>query len=213
MRVFHKIIKEKETVIWTFWMVLSLWILGVSLLPSQEESDLQQQISTEILRFHVLANSDSREDQEEKMEVKNAVVDYMEPFLKDSSSKEETMELINRNMEKIEEISRELVYPRNVKVTLEKDWFPEIAYGDCTFPEGEYDTLRIQIGNADGHNWWCVLYPGLCFSDAVQPVVTEEGKEQLEDILDEECYDFLLHPAETKIRFRWLGLEFFGENG
>ena len=76
-------------------------------------------------------------------------------------------------------------------------------YGDCTFPEGSYETLKIEIGEARGRNWWCVLYPALCFTDAVHPVVSGEGKEELEEVLDEDTYDFILHPARTKIRFRW----------
>ena len=79
----------------------------------------------------------------------------------------------------------------------------------CTFPEGIYDALRVDIGQAKGHNWWCVLYPSLCFADALEPSMTEEGEEKLQQVLDEDAYDLLLHPQKLKIRFR---LEFFLRN-
>ena len=90
-----------------------------------------------------------------------------------------------------------------------EEWFPEKTYGTCTFPEGIYDALRVDIGQAKGHNWWCVLYPSLCFADALEPSMTEEGEEKLQQVLDEDAYDLLLHPQKLKIRFR---LEFFLRN-
>ena len=203
---------KKWNVMWILWVGFSLVFLGFASKPSAKEQEMQKEIAEEILRFHVLANSDSEEDQQEKMQVKYAVVEYLEPILAAAQSKEETITIINQELFNIEEIAQELVAPREVTVSVETDWFPEIEYGDCTFPEGIYDTLRIQIGEAEGHNWWCVLYPGLCFSNAVKPVVTEEGKNLLKNVLDGECFDFLLHPAKTKIRFRLFGLEFFEKN-
>ena len=99
--------------------------------------------------------------------------------------------------------------PEPVTVTLQKEWFPEKTYGTCTFPEGIYDALRVDIGQAKGHNWWCVLYPSLCFADALEPSMTEEGEGKLQQVLDEDAYDLLLHPQKLKIRFR---LEFFLRN-
>ena len=174
----------------------------ISLLFAREQR-MQREIAQEILRFHVLANSDSREDQEEKLEVRDAVVRKLQPLLEKSSSREETEKIVMQQMDMITETASTVVNPRKVRVSLTRDWFPEKTYGDCTFPSGEYRALRIEIGEAKGQNWWCVLYPGLCFTDTVHGVVTEEGKEKLEGLLEEETYDFILHPHKIKIRFRW----------
>ncbi|MBS6196437.1 MAG: stage II sporulation protein R [Clostridiales bacterium] len=173
--------------------------------PSEKEQEVQRQIADEILRFHVLANSNAPEDQKEKLRVRDAVVRELNPLLQGASSKRETKELVKNELERVKETAEEIVYPKPVEVSLTSDWFPEKIYGDCTFPEGEYDALRIEIGEAAGRNWWCVLYPMLCFKEASRPVVSEEGEEMLEGVLDETAYDFILHPVKTKIRFRWLG--------
>lgn len=184
---------------------LCVGFLGVILISMlfEREQRLQREIAGEILRFHVLANSDSEEDQEEKLKVRDAVVRKLQPLLEQSSSREETEKILLQQMDMIEETAGTVVNPKKVKVSLTKDWFPEKTYGDCTFPSGEYRALRIEIGEARGHNWWCVLYPGLCFTDTVHGVVTEEGKEKLEGLLEEEAYDFILHPHKIKVIFRW----------
>lgn len=164
---------------------------------------MQRQLSGQVLRFRVVANSDSAADQEEKQRVRDAVLEELRPILDGAGSREETRELVSEKLGDIKQTADQVVGPRNVEVSLAADWFPERVYGECTFPEGEYETLRVRIGEAKGHNWWCVLYPGLCFADAVHPAVSEDGKEELKNVLDEDTYDFLLHPAETKIRFRW----------
>lgn len=184
---------------------LCVGFFGVILISMffEREQRLQREIAGEILRFHVLANSDSKEDQEEKLKVRDAVVRKLQPLLEKSSSREETEKILLQQMDMIEETAGTVVNPKKVKVSLTKDWFPEKTYGDCTFPSGEYRALRIEIGEARGHNWWCVLYPGLCFTDTVHGVVTEEGKEKLEGLLEEEAYDFILHPHKIKVIFRW----------
>lgn len=116
--------------------------------PSAAERATQERIASEILRFHVLANSDSREDQEEKLQVKDAVIRELQPVLASADSKQETKELVKGQLDHIEEIADRMVSPRTAKVSLETDWFPEKTYGDCTFPEGEYEALRIEIGEA-----------------------------------------------------------------
>ncbi len=192
--------------------VISMTFIGIFVAISWREHCMQKEIASEILRFHVLANSDSAKDQERKLQVKNAVSEYLRPLLENTHSKEEAMKCIKNHLYNIEETAQKIVDSQQITASLETDWFPAITYGDCTFPAGIYDTLTISIGEAKGHNWWCVLYPGLCFSGSVKPVVTSQDKNLLKNVLDEECYNFLLRPAKTKIRFRLFGLEFFREN-
>ncbi len=200
---------KKGRWIWKLWVGVSLCFMGAFVMHSWWEQKMQQEISSQILRFHVLADSDLEDDQEEKMKVKNAVIEYLKPMLANISSKEDTVKCIENQLCNIEETAQKIVDSKNVEVSLEADWFPAITYGDCTFPAGIYDTLRVQIGEAKGHNWWCVLYPGLCFSSSIKPVATSEDKNLLQNVLDEECYNFLFRPEKRKIRFRLFGVELF----
>ena len=178
-------------------------------LQDKSTSTLQQQIATQVLRFHIRANSDTVADQQKKLRIKQSLLEWLTPILSENTSKSETIQCIRKNLPDIRKEATRMAAPEPVTVTLQKEWFPEKTYGTCTFPEGIYDALRVDIGQAKGHNWWCVLYPSLCFADALEPSMTEEGEETLQQVLDEDAYDLLLHPQKLKIRFR---LEFFLRN-
>lgn len=178
-------------------------------LQDKSTSTLQQQIATQVLRFHIRANSDTVADQQKKLRIKQSLLEWLTPILSENTSKSETIQCIRKNLPDIRKEATRMAAPEPVTVTLQKEWFPEKTYGTCTFPERIYDALRVDIGQAKGHNWWCVLYPSLCFADALEPSMTEEGEEKLQQVLDEDAYDLLLHPQKLKIRFR---LEFFLRN-
>ena len=178
-------------------------------LQDKSTSTLQQQIATQVLRFHIRANSDTVADQQKKLRIKQSLLEWLTPILSENTSKSETIQCIMKNLPDIRKEATRMAAPEPVTVTLQKEWFPEKTYGTCTFPEGIYDALRVDIGQAKGHNWWCVLYPSLCFADALEPSMSEEGEEKLQQVLDEDAYDLLLHPQKLKIRFR---LEFFLRN-
>lgn len=178
-------------------------------LQEKSTSTLQQQIATQVLRFHIRANSDTVADQQKKLRIKQSLLEWLTPILSENTSKSETIQCIRKNLPDIRKEATRMAAPEPVTVTLQKEWFPEKTYGTCTFPEGIYDALRVDIGQEKGHNWWCVLYPSLCFADALEPSMTEEGEEKLQQVLDEDAYDLLLHPQKLKIRFR---LEFFLRN-
>ena len=175
---------------------------------SSKMETAQKHMAEEVLRFHVLANSDSKEDQELKMTVKDEVVSWLEAKM-DCDSLEETKNFIRSHLTGIEEVAEETVrregYSYPVQAALEWTDFPEKSYGDVTFPAGSYEALRIQIGEAKGHNWWCVLYPNLCFIDSVQAVVPEKGKKQLKHVLTDDEYDMVT--ATSKFKVKWF---FFG---
>lgn len=195
-------------------MVIALFITG-GMIRKQElrveakVSETQQKLAKEVLRFHVLANSDSREDQALKMQVKESILAYMESELPDTGSAEETKAWAREHLGQIRTLAKEQVkasgydYPVCVKVT--SSYFPDKTYGDVTFPEGKYEALRIEIGEAKGQNWWCVLYPNLCFVDATHAVVPKEGKEELEQVLTEEEYEMVTATSKFKIRWFFTG--------
>ncbi len=203
--------KHQSHAILTALLFLSLLLVTESprYLQDKSTSTLQQQIATQVLRFHIRANSDTVADQQKKLRIKQSLLEWLTPILSENTSKSETIQCIRKNLPDIRKEATRMAAPEPVTVTLQKEWFPEKTYGTCTFPEGIYDALRVDIGQAKGHNWWCVLYPSLCFADALEPSMTEEGEEKLQQVLDEDAYDLLLHPQKLKIRFR---LEFFLRN-
>lgn len=148
-----------------------------------------------ILRFHVRANSDSKADQELKMAVKDDVVSYLEPLLKKCDNVEESKDVIVNQLQNIYTIAVNTIveqgYDYDVKVYITQEMFPTKKYGDLTFPAGNYQALRIDIGQAKGQNWWCVMFPPLCFVDESTAVVSVEGKEALRRALTSEEYEAL----------------------
>lgn len=186
----------------------------------QKESpeEIQQGIAKEIFRFHVLANSDEEEDQKLKLQVKTDVVHYLETALGETHSLEETRQGVEKHLEDIVDVAKQTIsnkgysYPVTAQVT--KTYFPVKTYGDCTFPAGEYEALQIKIGEAKGKNWWCVLYPSLCFLDETYAVVTEEKVGELKELLTEDEFEAVTGSPEVKIKFRWLnGLELSPKKG
>lgn len=156
------------------------------------QAEMQEHLAQEVLRFHILANSDSDSDQELKLAVRDEILDYLESEMPQGLDVEGTKQWMRRHVDELETLSREIVaesgcdYPVTAAVTT--CWFPDKTYGDATFPAGNYEALRVEIGDARGHNWWCVLYPNLCFLDAVNAVVPQESRETLRSVLTEEEY-------------------------
>lgn len=175
------------------------------------QREIQQGIAGEVFRLHVIANSDTEEDQKLKLKIKTRIVEYLEEIIGKDADLEETKEAVLTHLGEIEREAEKLVHEQGfdypVKAVVEKTYFPKKSYGDCTFPAGEYEALNVKIGEARGHNWWCVLYPSLCFIEDTYGVVTEEKKEDLKSVLTtEEFLEILEKPEEKKrirFRFRW----------
>ena len=106
-------------------------------------------------------------------------------------------------MDEIEEVAKEIVkregYTYSIHAEVTTCDFPDKTYGDITFPAGEYEALRVEIGEAKGQNWWCVLFPNLCFIDAVHAVVPDKGKEELKEVLEEDTYEMVTTTTRFKI--------------
>ncbi len=156
-----------------------------------------------IMRFHVRANSDFSEDQELKLAVKEDVVTYLKPLLEDCESVAESKEILVSNLRNIYTVARNTIveqgYDYTVKVYVTQETFPEKVYGDMVFPAGDYQALRIDIGEAKGQNWWGIMYPPLCFIDDAISVDSEEGKEILKETLTPQEYARLFMESDIKI--------------
>ncbi|MCD7922623.1 MAG: stage II sporulation protein R [Clostridiales bacterium] len=177
------------------------------LLNTIQAQELQQGISDKILRFHVLANSDSSEDQALKLKVRDEVGSYLSVMLSDAASMEESEEIALENLDEIEQIASEVIreegYDYDVAVSLENCRFPEKTYGIYTFPSGNYEALRVVIGDGDGQNWWCVLYPNLCFSGSMYAVDEASGEKLSVELTDEE-YAAILENGDYEVSFKIL---------
>jgi len=194
---------------WVFILAatIMLVIAGGRLYSDSEERQLQKGIASNIIRFHVRAESDSKEDQWLKLQVKEAVLAYISPVLSKSQSVDESRQLLYNESENIRNVAaatlRSLGDESDVNVYFENCYFPMKTYGDMTFPPGEYEAFRVDIGEAQGKNWWCVLYPPLCFVDAVYGEVPKESKEELKGVLTEEEYS-MVSGENVKFRFKYL---------
>lgn len=135
---------------------LELWNLW------QDKKTLQENL----VRLHVVANSDSQEDQQMKTQVKDAIVSYLQPVMSQFTSKEQAVEYLQNHLNELQELANKVLDKlgdaHSAVVSLTPEEFDKRIYDTFTLPSGVYDALRIQIGDAAGKNWWCVVFPTLC---------------------------------------------------
>lgn len=140
------------------------------------------EVKNSLIRFHVIANSDDEEDQNLKLKVKNRVIDYLYPYLNESESLDQSRQIIKGKMEEVKKLSEEVItennYKYSVQVELSRENFPDKSYGNITLPQGNYEAFRIIIGDGEGKNWWCVMFPPLCFVDESKAEVEYDKTEE-----------------------------------
>lgn len=196
------------------WTVSSASALAGEIEGIRETESLQPSIAEKILRFHILANSDSDTDQSVKQQVRDAVGQMMEPFLADSAGLEETEAIVKEHLEDIvdtaETVLAESGFDYGAEARLVTTEFPVKTYGPFTFPAGSYRALEITLGEGGGHNWWCVLYPNMCFRGTVYEVDEESG-EVLREVLSAKEYEQVFRSKKYKVR--WKLLEYLRKRG
>lgn len=179
--------------------------------------NISTDIANSVFRLHVIANSDSEEDQNLKYKVRDELLEYMNSICGDCKSKEEAMTIVEENKNTFEQIAlntiKEEGYSYSVKINIGNFEFPTKNYGDISLPAGYYDALRVEIGEAKGKNWWCVMFPPLCFVDVSSGIVPEESKELMENNLSEEEFALVSNQSDTEIQFKFKLLEFFEDKG
>ena len=170
---------------------------------------IQQGIAAQVIRFHVLADSDSAWDQANKLAVRDTVLDYLNDVLPENMNVVQTENFIENHLKNIRQVAEETLAQRDcsdpVQAQLVQDDFPEKTYGDCTFPAGTYEALRISIGRAEGHNWWCMIYPGLCFNGESGFSISKENKTLLRGVLTEEEFQTVAGEGKIRLGFKILG--------
>ena len=152
-------------------------------------------LSQEVFRLHILANSDSETDQSLKLKVRDKVLDYTKSLYLNAENLNNAEQLTAENLQNIANIAQKEVYKNGysypVKAEIKHMYFNTRYYGSVTMPSGFYDALRITIGNGEGHNWWCVMYPSLCVGASTDyNALKEKTTEQEYEVLTSGSYEF-----------------------
>jgi stage II sporulation protein R len=165
-------------------------------------------LASNVIRFHVVANSDEASDQELKLKVRNRVINEMESVFTPDGDIESARCTLLENIEKIELIAKDEIekngYSYDAKVSLGNSYFPTKNYGEIVLPEGSYEALKIEIGKAQGKNWWCVLFPPLCFVDESCVSYSSEAADEIKNAVGRENADMieLKKDGSLKLKFK-----------
>ncbi len=187
-----------------------IFTLGAGLCTKVYSATMTKSISNEVIRLHVLANSDTDIDQNLKQQVKDGVLAAFEEDLSASQNINVTRAFLASHLSEIEAEAQRLVnengFDYSVSASLTRDYFPTKEYGDVVLPPGEYEALRIEIGQAEGKNWWCVMFPPLCYVDLTKSELPQDAKDELKQVLGDEEYKLVTsvkgHDPTVKVKFK-----------
>ena len=159
-------------------ILLILLFLYVFISAQSYVSAVSSNLSDAVFRLHVIANSDTNEDQSLKLKVRDSLLNYMNNLCSNCTTKDEAISIAHLHQNEFEKIAKQTIldngYHYPVKIDINNFYFPTKNYGDISLPAGLYDALRVEIGDAKGQNWWCVMFPSLCFIDISSGVINEE---------------------------------------
>ena len=195
-----------------FVLIILLLFIYISICAFSYVNAVSSNIQDSVFRLHVIANSNKEEDQNLKYLVRDKILEYINSISQNYNTKEDIIKLANNNIEEIKKIAENVVlengYNYPINVSIGNFAFPTKTYGDITFPAGFYDALKVEIGEAEGRNWWCVMFPPLCFVDVTSGVVPEDSKETLKENLSSEEYDLISENSDN-INFKFKIVEMF----
>ena len=201
---FPTIKSKKDSLYITLFFLFS--IACIAGLRYEQRLEMQKGIAEKIIRFHVIANSDTKEDQDLKLAVRDAVGIKMSGLLKDAADRSRSEAVIRKNMEDMKQTAEKVIaetgYDYDVDICLTDTDFPVKTYGAYTFPAGNYEALEIVIGAGRGHNWWCVMYPNMCFSNTMYEVIDEDARSSLKRVLSEDEYQQVLASGDYQVKFK-----------
>ena len=166
-------------------------------------STASEDYKDKLIRFHVIANSDSEEDQNLKLKVRDSIINYLQPKLLESESIEESELIIKKEYDELEKISKNIILENgsdyDVKVGIDYSKVPTKQYSNVVLPAGEYKALRIIIGEGKGKNWWCVMFPPLCFVDEQKGIIDKDTDDKLREVLTEEEYELISQKTSKQV--------------
>lgn len=201
--------KFNTGIITKFFILLFLLTIYILFSAYSYATSVSSGISDSVFRLHVIANSDSEEDQNLKYKVRDSLLDYMNSLCSSTTSKQEAIDIAQNHIDDFYKIAQKVVsengYDYSINITIGKHDFPTKHYGDVSLPSGVYDALRVEIGSASGQNWWCVMFPPLCFVDVSSGMVPDSSKETLQDNMSSEEYDLITdsdNSSELNVKFK-----------
>ncbi len=193
-----------------FIILTILFMIFFALTAYSYASNVSEGLAEDIFRLHILANSDSEEDQALKLKVRDAVLEYMKTLTADISDKQAVIELSKKHSDDFKKIAEQIIqengYDYSVTIEIGNFYFPTKYYGNISLPAGNYDALKIEIGQAKGQNWWCSLFPPLCFVSVSSGVVDEEGEEYLKENLSDEEFA-IVSGSSSEVEFKFKIIE------
>lgn len=180
---------------------------------SSYANTVSSDLSNNFFRLHIIANSDSNVDQELKLKVRDSIISYINNLEYQNLSKEQIISLAKENLEELQDIVNECIKSNGFNYTCNLEignfYFPTKYYGNISLPAGNYDGLKINIGNAEGKNWWCSLYPPLCFTDMSTGIIDDTGEKILKNNLTNDEY-LLITKGDEKIKIKFKIVEILG---
>lgn len=202
-----------------FIFILTILVfIYIALLSFNYSKAISSNLSDSVFRLHIIANSDSSSDQELKLKVRDKIIEYMNTLTSNSSDKKDVISIVNNHLDSFKEIAlntiKENGYNYDVNIEIGNFNFPTKTYGDISFPAGNYDALKIEIGDAIGQNWWCVLFPPLCFVNSSTGVVPDDSKNTLKENINSESYEIIsegnnINDNTSDIKIKFKIIEFF----
>lgn len=198
--------KVKYSLILILLLSLYIFISAISYV-----SAVSNNLEKNIFRLHVIANSDSNEDQSLKYIVRDELIKYMNTISSNSKNKEDSIKIAKEHLNDFYKIAKQTIiengYNYDASVEIGNFTFPTKTYGDISIPAGSYDALRVKIGEAKGQNWWCVMFPPLCFVNVSSGIVPKESKQILENELSNEEYNLISNKKSNEIKFKFKIIE------
>lgn len=195
-----------------FFIILFLFFTFLLINITSYSKDVKQGLAENFFRLHIIANSNSPIDQELKFKVRDSVLEYINEEIPNNLSKDEVILEVQNKLADIKLIAESTIksYGFNYDINLEINnfYFPTKNYYNLSLPAGYYDALKISIGNAQGENWWCSLFPPLCFIDMSSGKITEDSKNNLKSSLSNEEFE-IINKSNPSIRLKFKFLELF----
>ena len=180
------------------WELALLCALSLTLSAAVWAQGSMQRIEDGLIRLHVLAVPDDEEEQRIKLRVRDAVLSFLSPELEAVTDKAEAERIVSASLPRLRAAAETAAEGREVTATLTRERYPTRRYGSFALPAGEYDSLRVILGEGEGHNWWCEVFPPVCLG--------AESEEALSEAVGEDTFGILCNDGQTSLRFKLLKL-------
>lgn len=197
-----------------FFLIFLLLIFFIFFSIFSYAKTVSTDLENNIFRLHILANSNSIEDQSLKLKIRDNIINYLENLCINCSSKSEYISIIEKNIENLKAITTQAIiengYNYSINIEIGNFYFPTKHYGNISYPAGFYDGLKIKIGEAEGQNWWCSLFPPLCFTDISSGIIDDNTRKNLENNISSEEFN-IISSNNTIYKIKFKLIEFLNE--